>query len=350
MRGAAGDADLRVMLAEVASAKACEMIRGAFRGLRDPVRHEVVSGILWMRDCEIENAGTNVTFTLGGLGWQWADKSQKKGGGTFDVHEYVKFRVTATLRGSLDIAYARGDHVVSLWFTPAAPPDIKFEPIGDVDVDERGLWSSVVGGISSIFGDSPDEIGTNEAKKEGTHQFAKELADGMTVAIDLCSGYQRFTLGRPPKGQLGAPEPGESHRRQIEIRPGGLMVFGPYLAPRGMTVSLHTGGPLRAGLACEEDIAAAAEAFVDEHTQPAIPTLAQTIVGSSATLKTGPQRCRVAVVVRSEAASTVAFDWQRPPSESARSTGGPAVRCARKTTVHSASDVHRARNAAAHRR
>lgn len=298
----------------------------------------------------VENNGTNVTFTLGGVGWQWADKSQKKGGGTFDVHEYVKFRVKATLRGSLDIAYARGDHVVSLWFTPAAAPEIAFEPIGDVDVDEKGLWSSVVGGISTLIGNSPDEIGEKQAKKEGTQQFAKELADGTTVAIDLCSGYQRFTLGRPPKGQLGAPEPGESHRRQIEIRPGGLMVFGPYLAPHGMTVSLHAGGPLRAGLACEDDIAAATDAFVAERAQPAIPTLAQTVVGSSGTLKTGPQTCRVALVVKSQAPSTVAFDWRRPPGESARSTGGPAVRCARKTTVQSPTDEHRARNAAAGRR
>src|SRR3954468_4820929 len=71
-RGAVGDQNLRVMLAEVASAKACEMIKGAFRGLRAPDDPNKVTGILWMRDCNIENDGTNVTFKLGGEGWQWA--------------------------------------------------------------------------------------------------------------------------------------------------------------------------------------------------------------------------------------------------------------------------------------
>ena len=72
IRGAAADADLRVMLAEIASAKACEMIRGQYRGLRAAERPNLVTGVLWIRDCKITNEGTNVTFELGGQGWQWA--------------------------------------------------------------------------------------------------------------------------------------------------------------------------------------------------------------------------------------------------------------------------------------
>src|SRR6266540_2474493 len=83
IRGAVGDSDLRVMLAELASAKACTMIRGQFRGLRDPERPDVVTGVLWIRGCKIDSDGTQVTFHLKCSGWQWAQQSQHKAGGTF---------------------------------------------------------------------------------------------------------------------------------------------------------------------------------------------------------------------------------------------------------------------------
>src|SRR4051812_14360538 len=72
MRGATGDADLRVMLAEVAAAKACTLVKGQFRALRAPDRRDVATGILWIRTCRITNDGTQVTFHLGASGWQWA--------------------------------------------------------------------------------------------------------------------------------------------------------------------------------------------------------------------------------------------------------------------------------------
>src|ERR1041385_8669682 len=114
VRGAVGDSDLRVMLAEVASAKACEMIKGAYRPLLASDDPSVVTGLLSIRDCKITNDGTHVTYELAGVGWQWADQTQKKGGGTFVMRDYVKFGVKATLEGSIDIAYDTGDHVVSL--------------------------------------------------------------------------------------------------------------------------------------------------------------------------------------------------------------------------------------------
>src|SRR5256885_1907675 len=68
IRGAAGDADLRVMLAEMASAKACEMIRGRFIPLRAPDRPGVTSGVLWIRGCEIsrEGDGPHILFAIDG--------------------------------------------------------------------------------------------------------------------------------------------------------------------------------------------------------------------------------------------------------------------------------------------
>ena len=91
-RGASGDADLRVMLAELASAKACEMIRGQFRPLRAPDRADVVTGLMWIRECKVTNVGTSVSLSLAGDGWQWADQQQHKAGGSFSVHPVREVR------------------------------------------------------------------------------------------------------------------------------------------------------------------------------------------------------------------------------------------------------------------
>src|SRR5688572_17177177 len=89
VRGAVGDQDLRVMLAEIASSKACEMIKGSFRPLQGTKDPSLVTGLLWIRDCKITNQGTNVTYELAGEGWQWAEQTKKKAGGTFEMRDYV---------------------------------------------------------------------------------------------------------------------------------------------------------------------------------------------------------------------------------------------------------------------
>lgn len=316
------------MLAELASAKACTMIQGQFRPLRAPDRRDTVTGILWIRECRVTHEGTRVTFHLGGNGWQWADQTQHKGGGTFVVRQYVKFGVKVELPGALDIAYDDGSHVVSLWFSPSAAPDIKFEPVGDVDVDRKGLWSSVIGGVSSLFASSPEHQAENQARKQGTHQFENELADGMAVTINLCTGLSRFNLGRPAKGAMQAPDAGETHQVPIEIQPGGLMVFGPQLAPDGMTIQVAARkGAVRVAMACADQAAKVAESFVQGPPGEA-PYLATADVRTTKKLHVPPQRCPVVVLARSlETSELVTFDWQRPLGETARSTGGPLIHC-----------------------
>lgn len=327
-RGAVGDHDLRVMLAEIASSKACEMMRGSFQGLRADDRPELTTGVLWIRECKITNDGTRLTMQLGGQGWQWAEKKQKKAGAEFEVREYIKFDVDARIEGTLDIAYDRNDHIVSLWFSPTKTPDIKFKPIGDIDVDEKGLWSSVLGGISSVFLQSPEQQSKDKAEQEGEHTFANQLVRGMTLAMDLCTGYQRFTIGRPQKGELGPPNPGESRRMPVEVQPGGLFISGPYEAPNGMNIDVKTDGPIRVGLACNDAVDTAAAAFIAEQTSPLTKTLDQADITTTGKLSIKGQRCKVAVMVRSLAQHEVTFEWKRPARETARSTGGPAIQCA----------------------
>lgn len=89
------------MLAELASAKACDQIRNNFQALPAAGRDNVMSGVLWIHTCRITNTGTKVTFHLEGHGWQWIDEEKKKGGGTFSVHQYVRFGLVATITGTL---------------------------------------------------------------------------------------------------------------------------------------------------------------------------------------------------------------------------------------------------------
>lgn len=315
------------MLAEVASSKACQMIEGQFLPLRAPDRPAIRTGTLWIRHCEITNDGTHVTFALSGDGWQWADQTKHQAGGTFVVREYVKFDVSATIHGALDLAYDRGEHVLSLWYTPSEPPEIDFKPIGNVEVDRQGLWSSVVGGLSSAIGSSPDEQGTHQAKQQGTHQFEKSLADGLTVAVGMCTGYQRFTLGRAPKGSLGHPEPGESPREEVELHTGGLAIFGPQPAPDGMTIDVDTtGGPARVGLACADRADEVADAFAHSRERGLVHTLAQADIAGHAHLRAKAAHCPIAVIAQPLAAN-VTIVWQRPPAERAKAFGGSIVQC-----------------------
>jgi len=337
------------MMAEIASAKGCDLMRGSYRPLFDAERPALATGVLWIRDCKLTNNETRVRYELGGTGWQWADQQQKQAGATFSVRQYIKFNVRVVLDGTLDIAYDRGEHVVSLWFTPTKTPQVDFTPIGDVDVDKKGMWSKVLGAVASAFMSSPEEQATDSAKQQGTHQFSYELADGMTVAVDLCTGYTRFSLGRPVKGSLGRPNPGESRRVPIELRPGGIMAFGLYLAPDGMTINVEAQGAVRMTMLCEDDAAQFVDAFMNDRPPPTVATLAHADIRGSGTLKIKPTKCKVAVLAQ-PVDVPVTFDFQRPHRESGRSTGGPAIRCDGKTAVSSPRDGSGAHKSAAARR
>ena len=330
-RGAVGDSDLRTMLTEVASAKACALIRGQFRPLRAPDRPDVVTGIMWIRECKMSNVGTKVTVALSGNGWQWADQQEHKAGGEFAIQQYVKFAMTASIPGTLDIAYAPSDHIVSLWFTPATPPQVTFTPVGDIGVDEKGLWSSVVGTVGSLFGQSPEHLAKGEAKAQGGHELVKQLADGLSVTIDLCTGLSRFHLGREPKGTLNKPDAGETKKVPIELQPNTLMVFGPQLVGEaGFTANVDSStSALHAALACADQADALAAAYVAGQPLPAIKTLASKDIRGKGTLRIARADCQVALITQEldPSVHSGTFAWQRPLTETARSTGGPIIEC-----------------------
>jgi hypothetical protein len=328
-RTAMQDESLRVFLADIAAAKACNLIRGKLRALRDSERPDVATGVLWIKDCKIDSRGTKIDFQISGEGWQWAEETTKKAGATFEVAQYVRFAVDARIPGSLDIAYGKKSHVLSIWFSPTERPEIDFETIGEVEVDEQGAWSSILGALSAAVGQSPDQQGEQQAQDKGTFEFTRSFADGLSVTIDACRGLMRFSLGRPSTGEMVEPDVGETRDIPVELEPDGLILLGPYPAPSRMTAQVNVReGAVRAELYCHDDGEKLADAFL--HGGGAAPEpLASKLVRGEATLRARRPGCDVVFAARPVGGRAV-LDWKRPTSEEARAAGGPLIECAKR--------------------
>jgi hypothetical protein len=327
MRDAVGDQDMRALVADLAAAKACEQFEHNLKGLLDENDQSLVTGILWIRRCHITLDGTQIVFALGGNGWQWNETTKKQAGGTFVVKQWVKFGVDITMHGALDLAYDRGDHVVSVWFTPNAAPQVRFTPMGDVAVDAKGAWSSVVGSVGTLFGHSPDKLGKKQARTQGLEQFQKAFAQGFSVTANLCTNTVRFSLEKPPKGKMAPAPIGQTEDVAAQLQPNGVMMFGPFPGPAGMTIDASVaGGSARLYIACLDQAEAVAEAFLDGKPNNA-RWLDGQVVSGKAILKAPHERCQMAVVARSIQPKPVMVRFARPAPEATSAAGGPIVSC-----------------------
>jgi hypothetical protein len=331
IRGAAGDHDLRLFLAELAEKRGCKVMEGQFRALRDPARPDVVTGVLWMRGCRFHQQGTDVTVDLSTQGWQWQERDKKKAGAKFELAQVVKFAADIHMPGALDVGYDPKNHIASIWLSPAHVPDVRFSPIGKLEVEEQGAWAETVGVLGSVVGMSPESQAEDEAKSDGKHEMRSQLADGLGATINACTGLARNDLGRPPRGAMYAAGVGESTRIAVEVHPTSVYLSGPYFAPKGMNITVDVEqGSVRAALVCRDQGEVLAAAFIDGRDLPDVKTLAVKDVDNKATLHIGPQRCQVDILVRAIPDATGAparFNWRRATSEWAESTGGPLVDC-----------------------
>lgn len=335
VRGAVGNDDARAMVSELMASKACEGLRGSFRSLRSPKDPNAITGVLWVKGCEMQSAGTGASVQLSGDGWQWADEIKHQAGGTFAVREYLKFHIDASLDGSVDFAFDRGDHVASTWFTPSHPASVAFTRLHDVSVDKRGAWSTVLGLGGRVVGQNPNTKANAMASEKGRGEMQKQLDSGFSATVALCTGTARFGIGRYPKGQLIPPDTVESAEIPVQLEPGGLGIFGPQLAPHGEHVDVVvTTGAAKVSLACQDDARPVAEAFLANQSLPAVKALATAEVHDRATLIAKPQHCPVVVIV--EPLAETVLTLQRPAGELAASFGGPMVSCGAKQNHRSA--------------
>jgi len=340
LRDAVGDADLRALIYDWMSVQACERITNHFSGIKDRNRKDVINGQMWLRKCKITNDGKQLTANVEGSGWQWQHKVEKKGGATFEVNQYVKFDVAAKLYGTADLAYSRKDHVASVWFTPTAKPEVNFKPIGDIEVNRDDTWSSIVGGAASLIGESPENKAEQSASKKGKDAIEEQAERGFEVAVDLCSNTTRMALARLPKGQMPKPTVGETHKVQVEVQSYGVIMYGPYVQPEGLTLDVDvTGGALKVNLACVKDAEETALNFLADKPNTAKPIAAELVTGH-AKLKLPHERCPVVLVIRSVQPQPVMLSFVRPQREAMRAAGGPLAAC--NSTADVVSDQMRA--------
>ncbi|HET9989709.1 MAG TPA: hypothetical protein VFQ65_14355 [Kofleriaceae bacterium] len=243
----------------------------------------------------------------------------------------MRFSIATTIRGAIDIFYNRNVHVATLWFTPDRAAEVEFKTIGDLDVDSEGVWSSVVGTLGTAISSSPTDLAQIQATSEGTYNLSAKLSHGFAVTINLCTGLRRVTLGRPPKGEMGAADVGETSRVPAEIHPGGLMIVGPQNAEDGMTLQADVSqGAVRLTLVCAKQADLLATDFLAGRIPPKVAVLGSIDVRTKARLRLKPTSCPVFVVASPLDNAPTRFVWERPTSEIARSTGGPLVHCKTK--------------------
>jgi hypothetical protein len=116
-----------------------------------------------------------------------------------------------------------------------------------------------------------------------------------------------------------------------ELHPGGIAFAGPQLAPDGLTMHAEvTGGAVRVHLACAKDADAIAQGWLAGKI-PEVPLLAhQDVRDGKVALKIKPTRCPVVAIATPLDNAPAQLGLLRLPSEIARSTGGPLVRCGKQ--------------------
>ena len=329
LRDAVGDADLRALVYDYLSTHICEKALHHFSGIKDRTRKGIVNGQIWVRSCKVTNEGDRLAAELSGAGWQWQHVVQKKGGGTFEVNQYVRFAVTAKLAGTVDLAYSPKTHVASLWFTPSGKPAVDVSPVGEIEVNRDDTWASIVGGLGELVGQSPEDNADDAAHDKGTQAFEEQIERGFAVGFDLCTKTTRLSLHRLPKGEMPKASVGETHQVEVEVQNGGVVMYGPYEAATGMTIDVRVkGGPAKVSLGCLAEAEQTAQAFLDDKPASAPPIKTDVITGH-AVLEAPRERCKVVVVIRSVQPAPVQVSFVRPQREATAAAGGPDAECGR---------------------
>lgn len=314
--------NLRVLLAQIASARACDRVRDTYLGLASSEKPELVTGTLWIRECSITNDGSDVRFRFEGNGWQWVEKTTESAGADFGVRQYARFHVSATLSGAVDLAYLPEDRVLTIWFRSTKDPVVEVASTGDLEVDAKGTWASIVGTVAGVVSKSPDERAGATVESQGTRSFERQLDLGLTATVDVCTGETRTELGILEAGQMAPPATGESLSADAVIHRGGLLIFGPHQLSDVDRIAVEAyGGTARFQVACMNDAATLAGAFYTGSPLPEIDTLVSADVSGKDQIEIRGAKCPVAVIARTEASSVGISFVPRSPSHT------PLIEC-----------------------
>jgi hypothetical protein len=274
-RTAAGDADVRRMVLDLAQKKACAQLDGKWIGLpaQDDGDSDCPKGLtgadaglacswgrLQIRDCKTAVADGALSLSFGGVGWTWVDQKQLD----VRVRQYVYLTATVDMKSALDIGYDPTSKIASLWLTPTGPLKARVAALGTIKLVGDGFFGQLEKVAATALGVDPKQ----KVAAEGAQMFEEKLRKGMTLTFDTRSQQIDLLLSPLPNGvvprrpmPLGA-QPWLLNERQ-EVFPGGVQFSGPYdpASAVDLDAKWEGGSPASYGVVCASDATSAADAL-----------------------------------------------------------------------------------------
>lgn len=276
-RTAVQDRAIRALAMDVAEARACAALEGAFvplpedRPARPASELPVVEGRLWVSECEVERRDDVLAVSIGGRGWRWIEQSAPGPlGSSFSVRGHVRFEAHVDVNANVDLRYDERGRRALVALTPRETARARLTPIGNVPIVAQGGWSGMIGGLGGILGAPVADRARPLVQEHGAEMVQRMLRSGATVSIDLCTSQLDGALGAledgqaPPERPYSDEEPWRDNAR-VRLRPGGLDASGPWATDgRRVLVDLEVenGGPAEVALICRQEAAVIASEYL----------------------------------------------------------------------------------------
>lgn len=329
--------NLRQLLVDLTAANLCRRVEGSIIPLPGKAKEggKIASaGLFWAEKCSIDETDpTHLHILVDGKGWFWVSTESTSAGAKFDVADYARFEINLDMVATTDLAYHAQRHIVTGWLKPTEPVKANLRVIESVAVDPQGVWAEILGGVASVVGKSPGERAQQGITEEGTSKLQNKLAEGLSVAMNLCTGRRATHLGLLPPGEMPeiAFDPvGERPKGsgRVTLQRGGLMLFGPFHPEvRGEVVeeqpkvrelvariAMKSDGAVAAALTCEEEARHVFNRYMHEPSPPKLSTLDRgVIIGNQETvdIRLETQDCPIVVMVRPAESrdEPITFEW-----------------------------------------
>ncbi|MCA9608283.1 MAG: hypothetical protein KC619_21890 [Myxococcales bacterium] len=332
--------ELSELMAEVIAPRICERVLGSFVGLPGEETHDGAEGgrdpsvgRWWIRRCEAQVVDGRLNVSFGGPGWTWLDRESMG----FRVRQYLRMDAGASFTASLHIGYDARTRVASVWLRPQPGVRATVEPTGLVQAEATGVFSSMLGGLLNLAGESASDRARAQAAEEGSQRLAGQLQTGFTVTYELDTEQLDFMLGQLPRGvtpQRPWSAIGSTWlvNERSGVWPGGIDVLGPVPADAGqitLEAELEEGQGMLIRRVCADAMHSWLDAAWAGHNPPSlngavIATL--TTPHAPQTVQLTAMECpALLVVTTTDGARTPALARYRVTSQTAREAAPPAV-------------------------
>lgn len=239
---ASGDDEVRALVTQALTPQMCPRLLNSFIGLpgegtaTGPAAGTLPSaGRWWIRSCEAHVVEERLVLSMGGPGWTWIDRETSG----FRVRQYLLFEAQAELGADVAVGYDRARRVASLWMRPAEGVRATITPRGVVSAEATGFFSTVLGGVAAVTGNSVSDRARQQAGELGSTMLRDRLGAGFTMTLSLDTHQVDFMVGALQRGEVPQrPYPDLTRapwmvNQRSTVWPGGLDVVGPIDASQG---------------------------------------------------------------------------------------------------------------------